>query len=367
MYKATYRIPGEKRPRTVSGRTKAEAALRRAERLAEIEAAGRPLRHDSTTTVAAFSGWWLDHVASHRVRASTLAKYRERLSDERLGSLAQVPIPELRSEDVAGWQSALLDRGLAPSTVSDARSTLRQVIASAVDHDLIATNPVDRTRPPRTAHEPGRALAAEEVRALIAAADHYRYGAAVALLFVQGWRVSEVLGLAWEDLDLDAGTAALRRAAVDVAGASRRLGLPKSAGAQGLHMLAAGVVERLRRRKDVQDDERAHAQDGWITHTYDGQQISLVFTKADGGIVARQQIDKLIRRAAEDAGISDTQRLGTHAGRRSVVTGLYVDGVELADIARHVGHSSPSTTAGYVGDCQIVGVTDLAVHCCWGS
>jgi len=41
-----------------------------------------------------------------------------------------------------------------------------------------------------------------------------RLGAAVAVLFVQGWRVSEVLGLGWEDLDLDAGVALVRRAAV---------------------------------------------------------------------------------------------------------------------------------------------------------
>ena len=52
-------------------------------------------------------------------------------------------------------------------------------------------------------------------------------------------------------------------------------------------------------------------------------------------------------RAAKTAGI--TSQLGTHSGRRTVVTTLFVDGDEaLEDIARFVGHAKPSTTAGYV-------------------
>ena len=61
----------------------------------------------------------------------------------------------------------------------------------------------------------------------------------------------------------------------------------------------------------------------------------------------RQTIAKLVKSAATTAGISAD--LGTHAGRRTVVTTLFVDGDEaLEDIARFVGHARPTTTAGYV-------------------
>ena len=75
-------------------------------------------------------------------------------------------------------------------------------------------------------------------RALVAAAVDDRLGAAVALLFVQGWRVSEVLGLAWGDVDLDAGLAMVRRACVYADGHGMMLGPPKTAGAEGQHLLA---------------------------------------------------------------------------------------------------------------------------------
>jgi hypothetical protein len=43
------------------------------------------------------------------------------------------------------------------------------------------------------------------------------------------------------------------------------------------------------------------------------------------------------------------RNLGTHIGRRTVVTTLFVDGDEaLEDIARFVGHARSATTAGYV-------------------
>jgi integrase len=85
----------------------------------------------------------------------------------------------------------------------------------------------------------------------------------------------------------------------------------------------------------------------WQTHTYDSVVVDPVFTQPDGRLVARQQIDKLLRRAAERVGI-DATRLGTHVGRRTVVTALYTAGTDIGDIARHVGHASPTTTSGYV-------------------
>jgi site-specific recombinase XerD len=76
-----------------------------------------------------------------------------------------------------------------------------------------------------------------------------------------------------------------------------------------------------------------------------GERLHLVTTP--GGLVLRQTVAKVMKQAAQTAGI--TARLGTHAGRRTVITTLFVDGDEaLEDIARFVGHAKPSTTAAYV-------------------
>jgi integrase len=136
----------------------------------------------------------------------------------------------------------------------------------------------------------------------VAARDH-RLGAAVALLFLQGWRVSEVLGLAWEDLDLDAGTALVGRASVYVDGRGQQLGPPKTEGARGEHWLMPTVAALLEKRRAMQDEERASAP-AWATITYGGEPINLVFTNPLGGLVLRQAVAKVVKQAAKTAGIT---------------------------------------------------------------
>jgi integrase len=102
----------------------------------------------------------------------------------------------------------------------------------------------------------------------------------------------------------------------------------------------------LARRQEDQAHERAVAP-SWPTMSYEDESINLVFTTPGGGRVLRQTIAKVVKQAAKTAGIAAD--LGTHAGRRTVVTTLFVEGDEaLEDIARFVGHAKPSTTAGYV-------------------
>jgi integrase len=162
-------------------------------------------------------------------------------------------------------------------------------------------------------------------------------------------RRRESIGRQWAVRDgrqqaIDAGTAHIRRASVYIDGRGQQLGPPKTERARGEHWLMPSVVALLARRE--QEQERAAAP-AWVETTYKGEPVSLVFTNPSGGLVLRQTVAKVIKSAAKTAGINAEP--GTHAGRRTVVTTLFVDGDEaLEDIARFVGHARPSTTAGYV-------------------
>jgi hypothetical protein len=71
-WRATYRVPGESRPRRVRGRTREEALRRRAEAVTQA-LESRPRSPATTalsgsTTIAELAAWWLATVASVRVR-----------------------------------------------------------------------------------------------------------------------------------------------------------------------------------------------------------------------------------------------------------------------------------------------------------
>jgi integrase len=115
------------------------------------------------------------------------------------------------------------------------------------------------------------------------------------------------------------------------------------------HHLTPVVVELLRRRRHAQRQERVRAGAAWHHHTYDGDPVEFVFTTTTGGLLLRQTVAKSVRAAALAAGV-DPMGLSTHTGRSTAITVLCTEeGVDLADIARHVGHANPTTTTtGYV-------------------
>ncbi|HEY8524401.1 MAG TPA: tyrosine-type recombinase/integrase [Acidimicrobiales bacterium] len=336
---ATWWVPGEARPRKATGKTREEALERRERRRA---AAGLEL--GELRTVGSLAEWWLHNVHRHAVRPSSWAKAEDRVRriKETLGAL---PVTELDYQAVTEWQ-ARLGRELSPRTVRHHRQTLAQVVDEAVKMGALVGNPVRAVRPPRIPDGGGVALERAEVKALLLAVREHRLAAAVAMLFLQGWRISEVLGLAWEDIDLDAGTVQVRRASVYVDGRGQQLGPTKTEGARGEHYLMPTVIDWLRRHRERQAEERATAPQ-WETTHYDGEVINLVFTTPSGGLVLRQTVAKVVKQAAKTAGIEVD--LSTHTGRSSVITMLWVEGDEaLEDIARYVGHAKPTTTAGYV-------------------
>jgi hypothetical protein len=79
-------------------------------------------RFTPATTVGELAAWWLDTVARHRVRASTLPKYEDLV--RRFGSLTDLSLRDLRPEHVATWQAGQLAAGLAPKSVANARVAL---------------------------------------------------------------------------------------------------------------------------------------------------------------------------------------------------------------------------------------------------
>ena len=300
---------------------------------------------DAETTVGELSAWWLEHVARHRVRPTSLATYRKHVSviDGKLGS---VPVCELRAEQVTAFVSDLLDEGSA-SRAKNVRTLLVQIVEQGVEFGLSTQNVARNVKVPKVAPKPRRTITPDQTRHLIAACDP-RFAAVAALCFVQGWRISEALGLAWQDLDLDDGSVLVRRGSTYADRAGMVLGPTKTRGATGVQMLGRTVVSLLRDRHNLFESEREAFPGPWPTVEYDGERLDLVFTTASGTPTLRQHVDRAIRKAAERADI-DSAGLGTHAGRRSVVTNLFASGsLDLEDVARFVGHNDVATTRGYV-------------------
>ena len=348
VWVATWRKPDGRVGRP-TGKTRALAVASRDRHVekAAHEAAFGDLADgfSAKTTVNGLSAWWLEHVARHRVRPTSLATYRKHVTviTDKIGS---VPVHELRPEQITTFVSDMIDDGSA-SRARNVRTLLVQILERGVEFGLATQNVARKVKAPKSEPKRRRTITPDETQLLIAECEP-RFAAAAALCFIQGWRISEALGLAWQDIDLDEGSVLVRRGSTYADRVGMVLGPTKTRGATGVQVLGRTVVSLLRARHDMSEADRAALPGPWPTAEYDGEQLDLVFTTADGTPTLRQHVDRAIRKAAERAGI-DSAGLGTHAGRRSVVTNLFASGsLDLEDVARFVGHNDVATTRGYV-------------------
>ncbi len=142
----------------------------------------------------------------------TLEAHRYHFERHVLPALATKRMSTLRADDVAALLDDLRQKGCSPKTAAGALAMLHSIIRYARRHGWIATDPVDQLEPderPRPAHRRQRMLGRDEIKRLLAACTP-RDRLMVATALYTGLRISELLGLIWNDIDFASGIVRMR-------------------------------------------------------------------------------------------------------------------------------------------------------------
>ncbi|CAL9355238.1 Tyrosine recombinase XerC [Streptomyces sp. enrichment culture] len=228
--------PGNTHKRVrVYGTTRKDALAKLAEKIAASNR-GLPVL-SAQGSVAAYLTYWLENVAVHHLRENTHTRYTTCVNRYLIPGLGKKKLTKLTAKDVRTWLNRLrttcqcCSRGidarrdqprccaagqcchklLSPLTLTYIHSVLKSALEHAVREEEIPRNVARnvRTGTPRPRRfEP---LTADEARQFLAATRGHRLHALCELALHTGLRKGELLGLRWEDLDLDAGTAAIHR------------------------------------------------------------------------------------------------------------------------------------------------------------
>jgi integrase len=188
--------------------TKREALAALAE--LQVEADRHGYSEPSRMTVGEYAARWLPAYMD-RVRPGTAAAAEYHMRLHVVPRLGSVPLQALDRQTVKafyawlGKEGSVRGGGLSPKTVWNAHLVLHALLADAVQDGLLRTNPATRAC---KAPEEGEAEAwtPDELRCFLDAAAAHRLFAAFRLMAHGGMRRSELLGLRWRHLDLDAGT-----------------------------------------------------------------------------------------------------------------------------------------------------------------
>lgn len=329
-------LPAWKRRRYVTGRTSGEAAAARRALQARL-AAGAPGRPDRRT-LADYLTEWLDTVVAPNCQPSTTASRRRSIAARVLPTLGAIRLDQLTTARLQRWAVDLLDAGLARSTVRTHLTILRTALNHAVATGVLRSSPARAVKlAPADPREP-RALTAAQASALLVSVAGQRLEAVIALAVGCGLRKGEILGLAWDDLDLTTGVARVRRQLVYEEGVGlvlkERLKTPAARRSVPIPPTVVAVLHAHRHRQQF---VRRAAGDRWVER-------GLAFTNARGAPVWPSLINEQFDRAVAAAGLP---KMAVHDLRHSYVSILAALGTPQATLMALAGHATPAMTARY--------------------
>jgi integrase len=213
-YAVCVRVGGRARFRTLEASTLVEARvqrelLQRAGRLGDLPLSPR-------LTFAEVAGRWLAEfeakVAAGERRERTLDLYRSQLFRHLLPRLDRRRLALMTADDVVLVTRELQADGLSPWTIKRILGALSCVFTFALRRGYISAHPFDRLERDERPHplpSEQRVLTQTELARLFAACPR-RYRPLLLTGAYTGMRLSEVLGLSWDDIDFAAGVLHVR-------------------------------------------------------------------------------------------------------------------------------------------------------------
>jgi integrase len=190
---------------------------------------------------------WLNDSVRGSVKPVTFESYAQLVRVHIVPALGGVTLRALSPAHLQGFYRAKLDAGLSPRTVQYLHAVLHRALKQALRWGLVPRNVSEDVDPPRVRREEIKALSPDQARTLLETARDDRLEALYVLAVHCGLRQGELLGLKWEDVDLERGTLQVRRT---LSGST--FTTPKTAKSRRSVRLTKSTLEALRKHLERQ-------------------------------------------------------------------------------------------------------------------
>ncbi len=304
-------------------------------------------------TVGKYAEHWLTHVATPKLRPTTLARYRSLVRQYIVPAIGRKRLPALTPADVR----LLLARAAATRTpgrpgqpeaerptvsartVQQVHAVLRAMLNHAMREELIGRNVARLAQPPTPEREEIRPWTDAEARAFLTGCRSHRLYALFVVALALGLRRGEALGLRWVDVDFATGQLRVWQTLQRVRGEGVVFGPPKSRRSRRVLTMPGVVVDALRQYRARQQQDRAAAGDTWTDSR-------LVFTTTTGGHLEPRNLNTTFARLLVRTAV---RPIRLHDLRHTCATLLLSRGVSPRMVMDILGHSQIAVTMNTYG------------------
>ena len=351
-WEARYTTP-DGRQRSVYAKTEKEVTAKLRNALHDLDTS---VWHEpSRMTVAEWLTIWLTDYQAH-TSTRTQRVYQSVARLHIIPTIGAVRIEKLLPLHIRLVISAMVDKGLAPSYVTQCHNILSCALSCAVESGLLRDNPARGIKTPRIVRKPLTIVDRELIPDFIRAARVQKIGLALIFLLMTGIRSAELRGLKWVDFDLEKATLSIQRQLPP----KGHEFIPPKDGSSRLIQLTPEAVAILAEQKRHQAEQRLRAGSLWKTGSvYDG----LVFRTESGNIINSSVLYNAVRAVGVEIGLPT---LHPHDLRHSYAVAALRSGVDVKTVQHNLGHRSAAMTldvyAAYTTDAGKRGAEKLSEY-----
>lgn len=275
---------------------------------------------------------FLDYLTVEKgLSQNTIEAYRNDL--QQLGDFMQEEAKKLgvippwaafNRQSMLSYLLALKERSYAPATVARKVAAVKSFFSFMVSEGIMKTNPIEGVGSPKIGKALPKPISISQVRRLLeqpvklAGSDAKRDRAMLELLYASGMRVSELVSLNLDDIDIEGGYV-------------RCFGKGHKERLIPIHQQAASVVE------DYIKENRSR-----LVHSKDERAL---FVNARGERLTRQGLWQILKEYAKSAELGAD--ITPHTLRHSFATHMLNGGADLRSVQELLGHANITTTQVY--------------------
>ena len=327
---ATLTVPGlgvgTQKKRAFYGRTRREVEEKLARaRVAQLDGA---LVEPSRLKLGPYLTRWLEDVSRPRTGAGTHRNYVCMVDRHIAPHIGGVTLEKLNALHVRTLLAELERQEVGARTRQAVHRMLHRALGDAQRLGLVRVNACDLVDSPRVPRPEPKLFTIDQTRKLLetAAKSDPRIAALATVLLTTGLRISEALGLRWQDVRLREAELEVRFATKEYGGGTPRLEEPKTPRSRRTVPLPTSAVTALRRHR---------ARLGATPHP-----TAPVFADAAGGFLRKSNVLRrwwhpLLEKA-------EVPKAGFHTARHAHATALLAAGANPRDVAERLGHSRAS-------------------------
>jgi integrase len=253
-----------------------------------------------------------------------------RASAENISKALDLPLAQL-------FKLADEDSTLSAKTILHHHRLISSILATAVQWQVIFSNPCERVKPPKVDKNDPHYLDEIEAAHLLELleAEDIQYRTAVQLLLYTGFRRGELLGLEWPDIDFKNQVIHVRRSSLYLPDKGIFEDDTKNATSERTIKVSTVAFISLRELEVWQKEQRLKMGDQW-------QHSNRLFTAWNGKPMHPDTLtgwfhDFVVR--------NKLPQISIHSLRHTNATLLIANKTPITTVADRLGHATPATTA----------------------